>query len=57
MMSSPKSTSRSPTKNMSRAKSDYTNHRKVTMKTQGGGFNRTTASGYFKGKSGITNNK
>ena len=36
---------------MNRVKSANVIGRKRSMKTQGGGFNRTITSGYFKGKS------
>lgn len=39
-----------PSKGIQRVKSLNEIGRRVTMKTQGGGFNRTQSSGYFKSK-------
>ena len=50
LMSSPSSGGGPATGELSRAKSANVIGRRVTMKNQGGGFNRTLNSGYFKGK-------
>ncbi len=43
-------------KGIQRVKSLNEIGRRVTMKTQGGGFNRTQSSGYFKSKDKVVEN-